>query len=412
MATVTTLQNILKTLYPKDAIAELAYSKSKALGMIKKRTDFEGNNLVIGNRFAGTAGGSANFAKAQANIAGAKYGKFTLTRAKDYSLLRIETEAARASRSNRGALVKGIKAEGDAAFYTIGRSMSRTIYGNGGGARGRIKSTSTTTLTLHDPNDIVNFEVGMKVSVSATDGTSGSELATNATVITGVDRDAGTLTAGANWHGDFADDRYLFREGDFGAMAKGFDAWLPATAPTSGDSHFGFDRSADPTRHGGIRYVATQAADGSIERALINATGRALRESAMPDHAFVHPMTFTALVNELGAKATYERVAGQGMDGSKANFGFKALVLHSAAGNELKILADADCPRATAYLLTLDTWTFYALGECPGFIDDDGAGNWLRVGNADSMEARIGYYGNLACDAPGHNLRLDLTEVI
>ena len=34
-------------------------------------------------------------------------------------------------------------------------------------------------------------------------------------------------------------------------------------------------------------------------------------------------------------------------------------------------------------------------------IDDDGKGQWLRQYNADGMEARLGWYGNLYSDYPG-----------
>jgi hypothetical protein len=411
VASTATIQNILKTLYTQTSIPELAFAKSELLGLMKKRTDFEGLNLQISNRFSGTGGGSADFATAQANISGAKYGKFLLTHKTDYSLLRITTLAARQSKSDKGALVRAIKEEGDAAFYTIGRSMSRTVWGNGGGARGVIGAVAGAVITLSNAEDIVNFEVGMSVSTSVGDGTDANpELAANAQVITAIDEDAGTITAAANWHADFAVNNYLFREGDHGNMATGVDGWIPATAPTAGDNFFGMDRSVHPTRQAGIRYTAL-AADTPAE-ALIKATGRAKRSNARPDHCFVHPTVFTALVNDLGAKVQYERLQGTGMDGKPAPFGFKALVLHSAAGGELKVLSDADCPLETAYLLTLSSWTFWGLGPTPGFIDDDGSGNWLRVATADSMEARIGYYGNISCDAPGHNVRVDLSAAL
>lgn len=413
-ATSVTIANILKTIYVKDAIAELAYKKSKLLGLVKKDTSMEGENWVVGNRYAGTGGGSANFTDAQANVFGASYGRFTNTPALDYSLARITTLAKRQSGSNKGALVRGIKSEVDAAYYTIARSMSRTMYGNGGGARGVVASgAGSTTLTLTDPDDIVGFEVGMVVSASATDGTSGTELDSNTQRLTAVDRDAGTITAAGNWDAsDFQAGRFLFRHGDFGAMATGLDAWLPASAPGGSDSFKGFNRSVDTTRHAGIRYVATAATDGNIQGALVNASARALREAAMPDHVFMHPLDFAALVNELGAKRQYTDVSGRGMDGKSASFGWQALVLHSAAGQDLKILSDADCPRQVAYMLTLDTWCWRSYGDLPGFIDDDGSGEWLRVGNADAMEARIGYFGNIDCEAPGHNVRINLTQVL
>jgi hypothetical protein len=412
-ATTATIQEILKTLYDQDSIPELAYKRSALLGMMKKTTNFEGYNAQVSNRFAGTGGGSASFTDAQGNVFGASYSRFLITHATDYSLLRIETLAARQARSSRGALVKAVKAEGDAAFYTMARSMSRTVWGNGGGARGVIASGGgTDTLTLVSPEDIVNFEVGMVVGSSLTDGTSGAYITGNEQRITAVDEDAGTITAAGNWDAtDFANGNSLFRQGDFGAMATGVAGWVPDTAPTSGDNFFGLDRSVHPTRLAGIRFVAPASA-GSIERALIDATARAARSGAQPTHAFVHPTVFGTLVKELGSKATYERMAGQGMNGKSASFGFAGLVLHSVAGGTMTVHSDADCPVGRAYMLTLKDWCFMGLGELPGFIDDDGNGDWLRVHNADAMEARIGYYGNICCEAPGHQLVCDLSALL
>lgn len=33
----------------------------------------------------------------------------------------------------------------------------------------------------------------------------------------------------------------------------------------------------------------------------------------------------------------------------------------------------------------------------------------LRVGNADALEIRIAYYGNLICSAPGWNMQIALS---
>lgn len=410
----TTIQNILKTLYTQKSIPELSFEQSELLGVIKKRTDFFGKNMQISNRYSGTGGGSADFATAQANIRGANYAAFLITHATDYSILRITTLAKRQSSNDMGSLVRGIKEEGDAAFYTIGRSMSRTLYGNGGGARGVIDSgAGTDTLTLVDVEDIINFEVGMTVSASVGDGTDANpELTGNAQVITAVDEDAGTITAAGNWDAaDFAAANFLFREGDHGAMAVGLDGWLPSAAPTAGDNFFGFDRSVHPTRHAGIRYTASAAQDTDLAQALVNATGRAKRSGARPDMGVCNPRVFTTIANLLSGKDRYERMKGQGMNGAEAKFGFDALVVHSAAGGSIKLMSDADCPLASIYLLTKDTWCFHGLGETPGFIDDDGKGSWLRVGSADAQEARIGYFGNIWCNAPGKNVRVLLTDL-
>jgi len=35
---------------------------------------------------------------------------------------------------------------------------------------------------------------------------------------------------------------------------------------------------------------------------------------------------------------------------------------------------------------------------------------WLRVTNADAAEVRVGYYGNLICNAPGLNANITLSQ--
>lgn len=382
---------------------------------MKKSTTFYGENAQISNRFSGTGGGSADFAKAQANVAGNKYGKFLIDHAKDYSIVRIETLAVRKTQNNAGALVKAVKEEADGGFYTIRRSMSRTVWGNGGGARGQVGALNGDTITLSDPNDIVGFEVGMSVSAAADDGTGGAgELDGNAQVITALDEDAGTITAAGAWDaGDFAVDQFLFREGDYDAMPKGFDAWVPEDAPSSGESFFGFDRSVHATRHAGIRFVAT-AEHGNIERALVAASARGMRSNAFPTSCYLNPIDYGQLVNELGAKARYDQTMGQGYNGKKAQFGFEGLCLYgvATASGKIMIYPDADAPKSVAAMVNDDQWEFMGLGPLPGFLDEDGSGQWLRLGDADAMEARIGYYGNIVCHAPGHQIRVDLSEVV
>lgn len=411
-ATTSTIQEILKTLFDQDSIPELVFKRSPLLGMMPKSTDFEGYAAHVAMRFAGTGGGSANFTDAQNNIYPNTYGRLLLTHRFDYSLLRISTLAARQGRSQRGSLVRAVKAEGDGAFYTMERSLSRTVWGNGGGARGRVGALSTDTITLTNPEDIVNFEVGMTVSAAADDGTGGGgELDTNALRITAVDEDAGTITAATNWDGtDFAVGQYLFRQGDYNALPTGFEGWIPATAPTSGDDWYGLDRSQHPTRLAGIRYTAT-AQSGSLKNALIDATARAARSGASPDVCFVHPLTFAEVVKELDTKSTYERAAIKS-NGKEADFGFEGINMYSVAGGKMTLHSDPDCPRGIAAMLTMKDWKFMGLGPVPDFIDDDGAGDWLRVHNADAMEARIGYYGNICCEAPGHQMRVDLSALL
>jgi hypothetical protein len=82
---------------------------------------------------------------------------------------------------------------------------------------------------------------------------------------------------------------------------------------------------------------------------------------------------------------------------------FKSLVLPTGSGS-INIIQDRNCPPQTAFLLTMSTWKLRSLGKVPHILTYGLEGlDGLRVGNADALEIRIGYYGNLICSAPGWN---------
>ncbi len=232
--------NITKTLYPQDSVPELMYPDSPLLGLLPKDENWEGEEYAVSNKFASSAGFSHSFSAAQQNKSQPEWARFRVTDIEEYATFSVPGRVLRATRSNRGSLVRAIKAAGDSAFYKLRRRLSSELYGNGGGARARIASgQGTATLTLANPDDVKNFEVGDVIVSSVTTGLTGA-ASTNNGVIGAIDRNAGTLTidpdSGATWHADFDDDDYLFIEGDFGRAVSGLDGWLPATAPTSGDS--------------------------------------------------------------------------------------------------------------------------------------------------------------------------------
>jgi hypothetical protein len=83
-----------------------------------------------------------------------------------------------------------------------------------------------------------------------------------------------------------------------------------------------------------------------------------------------------------------------------ADIAFDTVVIAGPKGM-VKCFSDANCPRGIAYVLQMDTWCLWTLGPV-GFLDDDGL-RMLRDTSTDSYTFRMGYYGNLICDAPGWN---------
>lgn len=392
---------VLKQQYTQRKFYELGYAKNPAWAMIAKKTDFVGDNKVVGLRYAYTQGRGHDFGTAQANKQPSAYGRFTVTRVADYSTANITGETIRAANGQAGALIKALSKEIDSATMSCTRAIATELFHNGGGSRGTA-TFSTTAATLANTADVTNFEKGMTIVASANDGTSGS-LRTGSVQLTAVNRGTGVLTANVNWStgiSGITNGDYLFQAGDFGKGIKGFPAWVPSTAPTAGDNFFGLDRSVDTYRLAG---VPVSGGGGPIEETLIQAAALLVREGSRPDVCFMNPLDVANFVKALGTKVIYDRVQAYEM----ADVGFQSVKVIGPSG-AIDVVADLNCPKGTALMLQLDTWSFESAGEAPGILAEDGVSPILRNATADSYEVRIGYYGQLICEAPGYNAIITL----
>lgn len=324
------------------------------------------------------------------------------------------------TKSNAGAFIDAAKLQMDGGFRNITNNIAFEVFASGTATRGILaatagyaKAAAIVTLTLSNAQNIVFFEQGMTLVASATDG--GAPSADFVTV-TAVNRATGVVTGtastgGSALSGNWANGAFISVQGDlpsagatnpssFLAMS-GIAAWLPVNAPTTGDNFWGVDRSADPTRLGGCRYNATAY---TIEEGVTNALGFLNREGGHPDLAVIDFASYTSLVNALGAKVQYVQVKHD-----EVEVAFEGIMFQSAYG-KVTILADRNCPPQTCYLLQMNTWKLRSLGKVPHILTYGMEGlEGLRVGTADALEIRIGYYGNLICCAPGWNCVVSLS---
>jgi len=396
-ATATTLAAAIKVRYPQKKVQETFFRTCPTFGLVKKDTNWSGSPMHIALALGGVPG-SHDFTAAQAVSGAMTHRGFDVTHVKDYVVVRISTEAIRITRNDMGALLRGVDSQIKGALYTQNKALGIDFHRAGTGSRGRISSgADSATLVLTDPLDAFNFELGDVLVSNNVDSSSG--ISTNTGTITGIDYDAGTLTAAANWHADFDTSDYLFRSGDASASMQGLAAWNPSSAP-SATTFFGVDRTASSKLYGQI-YNYTVATDGTMKRYLINMSARCSYRTGVDDGeviAVMHPIRWGNFVNELG-DADISDMNARHADGSTAKVGYKAIEVMGANG-PIKVIADPFCPYNTVRMLDLSHWCFSTLGEM-GWIDDDGKGQWLRQYNADGMEARLGWYGNLYSDYPG-----------
>lgn len=348
----------------------------------------------------------------------------------DYQLVTITNLLIEQTKSKAGAFVDEMKREMDGGIRSLSNNVAFELFGSGTATRG-ISSGALTLVTgtlyniqLANIQAIVNFEVGMTLQASATDGGAILPTGTPATpdlgVITAVNRGTGIITINVTQGApqtDWASGSFLSVQGDvppaggsgsgpLGATGSflalsGLAAWVPSTDPATTDSFWGVNRSADPTRLAGLRFNASAY---TIEEGLTNALAYANREGAHPDLAIMDFNSYAGLVNQLGAKVQYVEIKHDEVDVS-----FEGVRFHSSYGY-VTVLADRSCPPLTCYILTQNTWKLRSLGKVPHVLTYGIEGlEGLRVGNADALEVRMGYYGNCICSGPGFNMVVTLS---
>lgn len=393
IATVSAVDKALKVRYPDRKVKFVGYQGNPLLALLPKNEKFTGKQYSIAIWYGGNQGASRDFATAKANKTAGLYKNFDVTRVSDYGLTSISNEAILASQGDDAAFLNLAVGEVDNTVRTVARNYAISLYRNSGGARGQIAAggVTATTLTLADPTQVVNFEVGMRLKQSTTDGTSGSVGGAAAIEILSIDRRLGVLTFAATT--GFTALDYLFREGDFGVAMAGLDSWIPFTTPSGSDSFFGVNRSTDTRLYG----MAHDGSAQTIEEAIQDLDGKLFSEGAQPDHCFMNPKDVNSLRKSLGSAVVRDIVKSPDM----TTVSFETVKLMGMAG-PISVVADRNCPAGRGYVLQLNTFEALSLGGAPRVLENMGQ-KYIWDNTTDSIEARVGYYGNLGCHAPGYN---------
>jgi hypothetical protein len=410
---LTSYEAGLKYHYTSDHVENLAYYDNPFFALIPKDENFGGRAEPMPIIYGNPQGRSGTFSRAQANSrrTSTRIEEFMLTRAKDHTIFAIDNETIKASEKDVDAFMEASTTEMDGAIQSLSNSIASKMYRSGWGEIGRILTSSfaTTTLTLTDPEDIVNIEVGMEL-VTAADNDSGNikGLGTsgNGLFVTGVNRRAGTFTIGANANDNtdgiplIAQNDYLFVRGDrqeantpSRLILTGLEAWLPYGG-ASATLFFGVDRTVD-TRLSGQYLDGT---DAPIEEVLNEAIGIVGREGGRLDHFFMPYSKWTDLENSLGSKVNYVDLMANG------TIGFRGIQVNGPKG-PVKCIADRNCQSNRIWGVQLGVWKLKSLGKAVEVFETDGT-QLLRMSDEDGVEGRLHFYGNLGCRAPGWNINI------
>lgn len=418
----------LKELYvdDKDYMKNIVYAKNPWLAMIPKNESpdgFAGKYIPVPLEYGNPQGRAHTFANAQNQQTASDVVSYFVYAVQDYQLVTITNLLMEQTKTNAGAFVDEASRTLDNGFRNLSNNMAFELFYGGTATRGQVSSAGTAisgttlTFTLADPQTVVQFEVGMSLQGSATDGgaaLAGSGAAVLVAQVATVNRGTGVITANViqdTYSSTWPAATFLQVYGDIGTAGastiagllglSGMAAWVPSSDPITTDNFWGVNRSADPTRLAGLRYNASSQ---TISEGLTSALGFANREGASIDLIIIDFVSYTTLVNELGAKVQYVM-----LEHDEVEVAFEAIHFHSAYG-KVPVLADRSAQAQKAWCVTTDTWKLRTLGKAPHILTYGMEGlEGLRVGNADALEIRIAYYGNLINSAPGYNMQVTLS---
>ena len=403
-----------------DHVENLTLAERPLLAMIDKDEDFQGDGthipLIYGNP-QGIAARDLPTAQASAVNSNVVGKKFILTAGDYQASVDIGDKVITASRGNPGAFLRNKAAEMDGLYEQMADNLATYLYGNSGNAIGRLDGAispgtgpdfgdgPTDVITLTEPSQSINFEVGMRLDSNNTDGTGGAGTPGAVDVLLqGLDRAEGLLYTFPG--GTFADDDFIFRTGDFGGAGDTFIfhglsdfLWPDNNPPTI----YGMDRTDDPIRLAGAKVPAADLAGLNIEERIqmLGAYMVGRYKGPGPTHGFMNPEDWQNLSIALQGRGI------RPLKDDTTRFNFMAIEV-VMGGKLVRIYPDRFCPRGTFFALRLKDWTLHSMLKLIHPISQDGL-TLLRKGESNDYEYRIVSYPSLCTVAPGWSGRVGLS---
>ena len=418
MANITqsSVPGILKELYDDQKVQWLTYKDNPALAMMKKEEKFPGKYFPVPVVYSLSQGASATFSSAYNNQTSPLVAEFLVTRVADFSLATIDGQLLAAAQTDPGAFIDGAELMIDAAFQTAVNRIASAMFRNGAGTIGQIFSVvfvsgTTYSVTLTNPDDAVQFENGqVLMAIQFVDGSGSAPV--DVASVTAVNRNSGllTVTSATNIASNWPANYYLAVQGDLpnasnnnfqpagstgtNSLLKlaGFAAWLPIGGPPVSDSFFGVNRNLDTQRLAGVSFDGRNL---SLEEALLQGTGRIALNGGRVDTGICSYATYTALITSLGSKVQY-------IDEKIGEIGFRGVEVNGA-NTVMNVFPDRSCPDGVIYCLEMDSWVLRSQNPAPHILKYMDEIEILRVPGVDAAELRVGMYGNMYTNKPGHN---------
>lgn len=415
---------LIRNLWPKKAIAEQIYKGSPFLGLVKKDTNFGEKIRYVSVGTGAPQGIGSGYGIAKSNKTPGTADEFQVQTTSYYGAFSIGGDIYRRYKhtGNTGLLVDPMGRDSKLLMRQMKNDLSSFVHGNGGGALGRIKSTSTlasNVITLDKGADRRRIVKGMALVASTADGTSGSILSGRVTVASvGGTPTAPTVTIDqSTWSGAISGlttTSYLFREGAVGSGAggdgvlNGLDAWCPSHSGAP-SAFLGVTRSNAPDQLAGNCLTATTKSP----RQRIMEASQIQADTGAADGKLVYLLStrnWVNLYNELASANALVMTKAPSSPMGSLNVGvdYDSIRL-VGAGGPIDIVADPWAPDDVERLLNMDAWVLSSTGELIHWDDDATPDNPMLEDAADAREIRAVGDMALECWNPWANVRVAVT---
>ena len=404
----------IRSLWPTKAIVEQIVKQSPLLGLMPKDTQFGEKIRYVTVGTGGGQGLGGEFLEAKQNKTPSTGEEFQVQTVPFYGNFSISGDIWRKYEftGNKGLIVDPMARDSKNLLMEAKNDLSSFLHGNGGGAVGRILSTSTLTsqtITLDKGADRRRIRRGMTLWAATTDGTSGSVLSGYVKVASiGGTESAPTVTVEqASWAAGIpglTTTSYLFRAGTFGNVIKGLDAWCPEHTG-SPSAFLGVTRSNDPDKLAGQCLTATTTSPRQrimdASRLQADATGAENPVYLLSTRNWVN------LFNELSSSGSLQltKMPAAPMGGIKIGVEYDAISIVGPSGN-IKVVADPFAPDNVERLLDLSVWKLSSTGELLHWDKGATPDGPMLEDQADAREVRL--VGDMAteCWNPWANVRV------
>ncbi len=415
---LTAAGKVLKSIYSPDELQLLICKRRPFMAAIQNVDDFEGDNYLhtVQHGFNQSAGPTPAVAKD--TVSTNADARFTLSRKRYYGYGKIAREVMLATRSNKGSVTRKYKQSLDGMIMGLGRLLDFGVWGNGGGAYGKLAKVGIADSLLNTQVQLDNvvgatwIEKDMKLQFSANDGSGGvdtvrqpgggAEAAASTGIsltVASVNRRTGLITftsavpvaAGEVTKGD-----YCFRKQYKGLMIDGVRGWCPRDDTSAAAAFLGATRSVDIERLSGLRYLDPLA---TYVETIREACAYFDTLGAEMTTVYINPMSIVKIENTERERVVPEEIG-------PLEIGFDVIKFKTPIG-DLDMMSETAIPPGWAFVTNPSHWSFKHLGAMIDFFEEDRL--LRRVSGEDNYEFEGGGYGNLLTDFPGSSgwIKLD-----